>query len=151
MIFGAACSALAPVAKTCLQTLRARRWLRGAGSRSASRTLLAIVWRLRVGIEEPGLVGQHDRLDAITEVEFLKYVGDVCLDGRVADVELSADLGVREAACDQAKDIELALSQFVELFWRRELWNARELFDHAFRHDRGEERISAGNDADCGE
>ena len=42
-------------------------------------------------------------LDAVTEVELLEDVRDVCLDGRVADVELSADLGVREAAGDQAK------------------------------------------------
>lgn len=48
---------------------------------------------------------EHDCLDAVTEVEFLEDVRDVGLDGRVADVELSADFCVRLAASDQAKDV----------------------------------------------
>ena len=39
-------------------------------------------------LEEPGLVGEHDRLDAVAEVELLEDVRDVRLDGRVADEEL---------------------------------------------------------------
>ena len=54
--------------------------------------------RLRaVRLEEARLVGEHDRLDAVAEVELLEDVGDVRLDGRVADEELLGDLGVGEA------------------------------------------------------
>ena len=63
-----------------------------------SRLLVAIAWRPRATVKEPRLVREHDCLDAVTEVELLEDVRDVCLDGRVADVELSADLNVREAA-----------------------------------------------------
>ena len=59
---------------------------------------------------------EHDCLDAVAEVELLEDVRDVRLDGRVADVELLADLGVREAAGDQTKDVQLALGQLAELF-----------------------------------
>ena len=69
----------------------------------------------RVRVDEPGLVGEHDRLDAVAQVELLEDVRDVRLDGRLADVELLADLGVREAAGDQAEDVALALGQLVEL------------------------------------
>src|SRR5207248_10818479 len=93
------------------------------GMRSASRALVEIAWRPRVSVEESRLVREHDCLDAVAEVELLEDVGDVCLDGGVADVELFADLGVREAAGDQAEHVELALCQLVELFWRRGLWN----------------------------
>jgi fatty-acyl-CoA synthase/long-chain acyl-CoA synthetase len=72
-------------------------------SRSASGALVAIAWRPRVSVEEPRLVREHHGLDAVTKVELLEDVRDVGLDGRVADVELAADLGVREAARDQAK------------------------------------------------
>src|SRR6266550_2500352 len=92
--------------------------------RSASRALVEIAWRPRVSVEESRLVREHYCLDAVAEVELLEDVRDVCLDGGVADVELSADLGVREAAGDQAEHVELALCQLVELLWRRGLWNA---------------------------
>lgn len=58
-------------------------------------------------LEEPRLVCEHDCLDAIAEVELLEDVRDVCLDGRVADVELLRDLCVREAAGNRAKDLLL--------------------------------------------
>src|SRR6266508_1408879 len=119
--------------------------------RSASRPLVAIAWRSRVSVEKPRLVGKHHRLDAVAEVELLEYVGDVRLDGRVADVELASDLRVRKAADDQAEHVELALTEIVELSRRRWTWNARELFDQAFRDAGGKQRLSAGDDADCGE
>src|SRR5215207_7301033 len=59
----------------------------------------AFVWtacRLRVGCKEVRLMGQHDCLDAVTEVELLEDVRDVRLDRGVADVELLADLRVGE-------------------------------------------------------
>ena len=53
---------------------------------------------MSVGLEQPGLVGEHDGLDAVAQVELLEDVGDVRLDGRLADEQLLPDLGVREAA-----------------------------------------------------
>jgi hypothetical protein len=44
--------------------------------------------------EEPGLVCEDDRLDAVAEAELLQDVRDVCLDGRLADVEPLPDLCV---------------------------------------------------------
>jgi RND superfamily putative drug exporter len=43
-------------------------------------------------------VCEHDRLDAVAQIELLEDVRDMRLHGRVADVELLADLGIREAA-----------------------------------------------------
>jgi hypothetical protein len=49
---------------------------------------------------EPGLVCEHDDLDAVAEAEFLEDVRDVGPDGRLADVELGAALCVGQAAGD---------------------------------------------------
>src|SRR5438270_12318043 len=101
---------------------RAQRWTsRAVPGRSASRALVASARRPHVSVEESRLVREHDCLDAVAEVELLEDVRDVCLDGGVADVELSADLGAREATGDQAAHVELALCQLVELFCMRGL------------------------------
>ena len=75
--------------------------------------------RVRALAEEAGLVREHDCLDAVAEAELLQDVRDVRLDGSVADVELLTDLRVREAARDEAEDVELPLGQLVERLWRR--------------------------------
>jgi hypothetical protein len=64
-------------------------------------------------LEEPRLVREHDRLRAVTEVEFLKDVRDVRLDGGLADGELVSDLRVRKATSQQAKD-SFAITELVE-------------------------------------
>jgi hypothetical protein len=64
------------------------------------------------------LMGEHDRLYAVAEVELLEDVRDVGLDGGLADVELVPDLRVREAASHQAKDVSFAITELVELLWR---------------------------------
>jgi hypothetical protein len=61
-----------------------------------------------VQLEEPCLVREHDCLNAVTEIELLKDVRDVRLDGGLADEELVPDFGVREAASYQAKDLSFA-------------------------------------------
>src|SRR5262249_46395442 len=53
--------------------------------------------------EDPRLVGQHDELGAVAEVELLQDMRDVRLDGRVADVELLTDLRVGKPAGDEAE------------------------------------------------
>src|SRR5207247_261824 len=103
---------------------------------SANRALIAAAWSPRACLEEPRLVREHDCLDAVTEVELLEDVRDVCLDSGVADVEVLCDLCVGEAVDDQAKDLLFTRGQVVELLGRRGTWDARELFDYTFR-DRG--------------
>ena len=46
------------------------------------------------GLDETGLVGEHDGLDAVAEVELGEDPVDVCLDGGRLDDELLGDLGV---------------------------------------------------------
>ena len=70
------------------------------------------------------------------------------LDCRLADVELLADLRVREAARNQTKHVQLALRQLAELLRRLSARNARELLDHPLRDRGGQQRVSAGHDPD---
>jgi hypothetical protein len=48
---------------------------------------LSVLLRISAFLEEPGLVCEYDGLDAVAEAELLEDVRDVCLDGRLADVE----------------------------------------------------------------
>src|SRR5579862_5360539 len=52
----------------------------------------------RAGRDQAALVGEHDRLHAVAQAELHQHVGDVGLDGRVADDEGLRDLRVREPA-----------------------------------------------------
>src|SRR4051794_36414505 len=58
-----------------------------------------------VGVEESGLVGENDGLGTVAQVEFLEQAGDVGLHGGAADEGLVPDLGVGEAAGDQAEHV----------------------------------------------
>jgi hypothetical protein len=76
--------------------LRARGWgTSKLWKRSASWALIAPASALHIDLEYPRLVGKHDGLDAVAEVELLEDVRDVRLDRRFADVELFCDLPVR--------------------------------------------------------
>lgn len=81
-------------------------------------------------LEEAGLVRQDDRLHPVAEVKLLQDMGDVRLDGRLADVELLPDLRVGEALCNQAQDVALAARQLVEPARLRGPRDAGELPDH---------------------
>jgi hypothetical protein len=85
---------------------------------------------------EPGLVCEYDRLDAVAEAELLENVGDVCLDGGFADVELLSDLLVGQAIGDESEDVVLSCGELVQLFRRCGARDAGELPDHALG-DRG--------------
>src|SRR3954467_9664857 len=65
--------------------------------------------------DEPGLVGQHDRVDAIAGVELAEDALDVCLDGGLAEHELGRELRVRQAARDQGEHFDLAGGERLEL------------------------------------
>ena len=64
-----------------------------------------------------------------------------------ADVELLANLCVREAARNQTKNVQLAIRQLLELLRRLNARNARELLDHPLRDRGGQQRVSARHDA----
>src|SRR5512132_546675 len=96
-------------------------------STSSGRVATAL---LLVRLEEPGLIGEHDRLDTVTEVELLEDVRHVRLDRGLADVQLPRDLGVREAPGDQAKDISFALAEIGEFLRMLAARGAGELLDH---------------------
>ena len=65
--------------------------------------------------DEPGLVGEHDGLDAVAQPELAQHVGDVGLDRRVAEDERRGDLGVGHAAREQQQHLVLARRELVEL------------------------------------
>src|SRR5687767_8355942 len=50
------------------------------------------------GLDEARLVGEHDGLDAVAQVELVEDARNVRLHRRRLDNELAGDLGVREAA-----------------------------------------------------
>ena len=54
------------------------------------------------------------------------------LDGRLADVELLADLGVRQTACDQTEDLALTVAQVIEE-WRTSFRQAGQALELARR------------------
>jgi hypothetical protein len=110
-----------------------------AGS-SSSRT-----WRTG-RVEESGLVGQHDRLRTVAQPELLQQASDVRLDGRVADEELGADLGVGESARDQAEHLHLPGGQAAHRRGWRLPVQSGEVLDHAPGDAGGEQRLSPGDD-----
>jgi hypothetical protein len=56
--------------------------------------------RLLARLHEPALVGQHDRLDAVAQVQLGQDPRDVGLHGRLAEEEALRDLAVRHATGD---------------------------------------------------
>ena len=70
-------------------------------ARVPARPLLILA--VRAGLDDPGLVGEHDGLDAVAQSELREHAGDVGLDRRAGHDELLGDLGVGEAAGDQAR------------------------------------------------
>src|ERR1700737_715239 len=63
------------------------------------------------GLDQADLVGEDHRLDTIAEPQLVEHVGDVRLDGGFADLQLASDLGIGEAAAQQAHYFLLALRQ----------------------------------------
>ena len=59
------------------------------------------------GLDEPGLIGQHDRLDPVTEIELLQDVSDVRLRSVLADDEFRGDLLIRETSGDESEYLSL--------------------------------------------
>src|SRR3954462_10583374 len=75
----------------------------------------------RAGLDQTGLVGDHDQLGAIASRELHQQPADMCLRRRRADEQLVPDLLVRQATCDQSQNLDLALGQPLEVLARRPL------------------------------
>src|SRR5262245_15338405 len=92
-------------------------------------------------LDEAGLVGEHDRLHAVAQIELHQHVRDVRLHGRLADEQAGGDLRVREAAGNQLQHLELACRELGQP--RRRLGPPRpgadELLDQPPRDRRREE------------
>jgi hypothetical protein len=62
----------------------------------------------RADADQPRLVGDDDGLDAVTEAELGEDAGDVCLDGRLRQMEAGGEFGVAQPPGQQAEDFQLA-------------------------------------------
>ena len=64
--------------------------------------------------DEPGAVGEHDRLHAVAEPELLEDVPHVGAHGGIRDEEPRRDLAVRISLADQREDLALRRCEPVE-------------------------------------
>src|SRR4029077_3816824 len=65
--------------------------------------------------DQAGFVSQDHGLDAVSQLELVQQVGDVGLNGRLADVKARGDLGVGEASRNFLHDFSLAVGEGLEL------------------------------------
>ena len=63
------------------------------------------------GLDQPGLVGEHDRRDPVTQPELREHAREVRLHGRLAHDEGIGDLRVRQPAGGEHEDLALPLRQ----------------------------------------
>ncbi len=106
------------------------------------------------GLDQAGLVRQHDRLHAVAKLELRQHMGDVRFDRRFADEELLRDFRVGAAARDQLQHLELASGQLLEVGRKRADRGGRapdELLDHAARDRRGQQCVAARDCPDPGD
>src|SRR6202030_3755862 len=85
-----------------------------AGKRSGPAWRMAAVAGgsgFATGADDAGLVGEDHDLHAVAQAELGQGVGDVALDGCLAEVEPGCDLGVGHALGYQPDDVEFALAE----------------------------------------
>src|SRR5690349_15526254 len=83
-----------------------------SGTDSDPRRLAATRWTLLpAGLDEPRLVGDHHKANAVARIQLRHDAGDVRLGGERAEVQPLADLGVGQAVADQREDFALALGE----------------------------------------
>src|SRR5215467_2078179 len=111
---------------------------------------------LAAWLDEPGLVGEHDGLDAVAEAELGQYPPDMDLDGSLGQVHLAGDLAVGEPGGEPGEDGAFPVGELAEqgipvglLAGGRE--QGDELVDEPPGRGGGEDRLTAGHGADGGE
>src|SRR5450755_5196248 len=92
--------------------------------------------------DEAGLVGEHNRLRAIAEVQLGQDPADMGLVGLLGDDQSVTDLGVGEATGYQPQDLGLPAGEHAERCgrWRAGPRAAGELCDQPPGYGRGEQR-----------
>src|SRR5262252_3660631 len=65
-------------------------------------------------LDEAGLVGQHDGLDAVAEAELGQYPPDVDFDGSLGQVHLAGDLAVGEPGGEPGEDVPFPVGELAE-------------------------------------
>jgi hypothetical protein len=91
-------------------------------------------------------------LHPVPDAELHEVPPDVGLDGRFAEVELLADLGVGQAAHHQGHDLALAVGQQIQPGGRRQagdLRPGREPVQQPPGYRGGQQRVSGGHHADA--
>src|SRR6478672_1323339 len=101
--------------------------------------------------DEPGVVGEHDRLHTVAERELLEDVADVRAHRRVGDEELGGDLVVRGTPADEREHLAFGRGQRVE---QRRLGRPHrgqgrcDRLQEAPRDRRGEQSVAPCDDPD---
>src|SRR5262249_60362962 len=73
-------------------------------AKAAGRRASETVGSQGAGLDEAGLVGQDDGLDAVAEVKLGQYPPDVDLDGSLGQVQFTGDLAVGEPGGEPGED-----------------------------------------------
>src|SRR5262249_11101202 len=108
---------------------------------------------LAAWLDEAGLVGQHDGLDAVAEVELGQYSPDMDFDGSLGQVHLAGDLAVGEPGGEPGEDGPVPVG------WPAEQGSGvgllagagqqgGELVDEPPGRGGGQDRLAAGHGAD---
>ena len=106
------------------------------------------------GSDDPRLVGEHDELRPVAQVELEQQVRDVRLHGRLGEHEALGDLAVRQALGDELQDLALALGELAHLPVPAGVGGRRRLdepLEQAPGHRRGDQRLARRHDADRGD
>src|SRR6266566_9253387 len=67
------------------------------------------------GLDQTALIGQHDRLHPVSQLELHKKIPDVTLDGCLSEVQLCRDLGIAQTARHEVQHLGLPSTQPIEL------------------------------------
>src|SRR6185437_1392214 len=116
------------------------------GSSLGQTVTLRFTWL--VPAEQPGLVGEYDRLYPVTQAKLLQDVRDVRLHGRLADEQRAADLRIGQAGGDQPEDLEFPFGELAQFLRRCGPRYASELPDHALGDGGRQQRVAGGDGAD---
>src|SRR5262245_4067038 len=111
---------------------------------------------LAAGLDEAGLIGQHDGLDAVAEVELGQYPPDMDLDGSLGQVQFGGDLAVGEPGGEPGEDGSFPVGELAEQGIAVGLLagageQGDELVDEPPGRGGGEDRLAAGHGADGGQ
>src|SRR4029453_10906903 len=100
-------------------------------------------------LDEPAVGGPAGQLVAVGQLQFTQHAAHMRLDGLDRDEQLSCDLLVRVAACDEPEHLTLTLGQSIEIFINRGKINRPgEGIQHESGQARREDRVAFSHPAD---